>query len=139
MPARKPGSISELKSVTPSVFFSSDVSNPETMSKFYADLEMWAFLGIPPDPDRLAISFHSRGIPSKENKWQGFNVSRYVNHDYDGMVDAAKVERDPVKRASLYIKANDLLWQDSVVIPVVHRFKVAASSHTYGRNQRLGQ
>ena len=45
-------------------------------------------------------------------------------------IDAARVEIDPVKRASLYIKANDLLWQESVLIPVMHRLKVAASSNT---------
>ena len=120
----------ELKSIAPSVFFSSDVGNPETVSKFYADLEMWAFLGIPPDPDRLLMAFHSRSIPNKENKWQGFNVSRYSNRDYDSAVDAAKTEIDPLKRAELYIKANDLLWRDNVVLPVVHRLKVAACSNT---------
>jgi peptide/nickel transport system substrate-binding protein len=53
-----------------------------------------------------------------------------LSQDYDSTIDAARVEIDPVKRASLYIKANDLLWQDTVLIPVVHRLKVAASSNT---------
>ncbi|MGY4439549.1 peptide/nickel transport system substrate-binding protein [Bradyrhizobium sp. LM2.3] len=37
---QKAGIEIELKSVTPSVFFSSDVGNPDTYSKFYADMEM---------------------------------------------------------------------------------------------------
>ena len=40
----------ELKSVVASVFFSSDVANPDTMNKFYADIEMLAFLAVHPIP-----------------------------------------------------------------------------------------
>ncbi len=124
---QKAGIDVELKSIVGSVFFSSDVANPNTMNKFYADIELLAFQSSPPDPDRFLGSLHSRAIPSKDNKWTGFNLSRYINQDYDATIDAARVEVDPVKRASLYIKANDLLWQDTVLIPVMHRLKVAAS------------
>src|SRR4051812_23095448 len=127
---QKAGIDVELKSVLASVFASSDVANPDTMNKFYADIEMLAFLGSPPDPERWLAAFHSRRIPRKENKWQGFNLPRYANQDYDATIDAATVETNPVKRASLFIKANDLLWQDTVLIPVMHRLKVAASSNT---------
>ena len=37
---QKAGIDLELKAVTPAVFFSSDVANPDTATKFYADLEM---------------------------------------------------------------------------------------------------
>jgi peptide/nickel transport system substrate-binding protein len=127
---QKAGIDVELKSILASVFASSDVANPDTMNKFYADIEMLAFLGSPPDPERWLAAFHSRRIPRKENKWQGFNLPRYANQDYDATIDAATVEPNPVKRASLFIKANDLLWQDTVLIPVMHRLKVAASSNT---------
>ena len=39
-------------------------------------------------------------------------------------------ETDPVKRAALYIKANDIMWQDTVFIPVMHRLKVEAAANT---------
>ena len=126
---QKAGIDVELKSILASVFASSDVANPDTMNKFYADIEMLAFLGSPPDPERWLAAFHSRRIPRKENKWQGFNLPRYANQDYDATIDAATVETNLVKRASLFIKANDLLWQDTVLIPVMHRLKVAASSN----------
>ena len=38
---QKAGIEIELKSVTASVFFSSDVGNPDTYSKFYCDIEMY--------------------------------------------------------------------------------------------------
>ena len=39
-------------------------------------------------------------------------------------------ELDPVKRAAFYIKANDIMWQDTVVIPVLHRLKVGAATNS---------
>ena len=46
------------------------------------------------------------------------------------IVDAAENEIAPVKRAALYIKCNDLMWQETVFIPVMHRIKVGASANT---------
>jgi peptide/nickel transport system substrate-binding protein len=83
-----------------------------------------------PDPAQHMRRYHSRFVATKENKWQGTNFPRWVDADYDATVDAAENETDPVKRASLYIKSNDLLWQETVVIPVMHRIKVGASSNT---------
>src|SRR5271166_6126881 len=50
---QKAGIEMELKSVTPSVYFSSDLANPDTTRKFYADLQMFT-VGSPsfPDPGR---------------------------------------------------------------------------------------
>jgi len=42
---------------------------------------------------------------------------------------AAEHEMDPVKRAALFIKMNDLVIQNVVVIPVVARPAVAAVSN----------
>ena len=60
----------------------------------------------------------------------GQNFPRWINPEFDKAVDAADNETDPVKRAALYIKCNDLMWQDTVVIPVMHRLKVQACSNT---------
>ncbi|UVO30650.1 peptide ABC transporter substrate-binding protein [Bradyrhizobium arachidis] len=120
----------ELKSVVASVFFSSDVANPDTYTKFNADIELLASLSTQPDPERRMRAFHSRYIPSKASKWQGFNIPRYASRDYDAVIDDAEVEIDPVKRAALFVKANDILWQDTVLIPVIHRMRVAACSNT---------
>jgi peptide/nickel transport system substrate-binding protein len=127
---QKAGIDVELKSVVASVFFSSDVGNPDTYAKFYADLEMFQIPMTQPDPAQHMRRYHSRFVATKENKWQGTNFPRWANAEYDATVDAAENETDAVKRASLYIKSNDLLWQETVVIPVMHRIKVGASSNT---------
>lgn len=127
---QKAGIDIELKSVVASVFFSSDVGNPDTFLKFYADMEMLQIPMTQPDPAQLMRRFHSRYVAAKENKWQGQNFPRYRNPDYDAAIDAADNEVDPLKRAAFYIKANDVLWRDTVFIPVMHRLKVEASSNT---------
>ena len=127
---QKAGIDVELKSVVASVFFSSDVANPDTYAKFYADIEMFQIPMTQPDPAQHMTRYHSRNVASKENKWQGQNFPRWVNKEYDAAIDAAETEIDPVKRAALYIKANDLMWQDTVFIPVMHRVKVGASANT---------
>ena len=127
---QKAGIDVELKSVVASVFFSSDVGNPDTYAKFYADIEMFQIPMTQPDPTQHMRRFISANVTTKENKWQGQNFPRYVNKEYDALVAAAESEVDPVKRASLYIKANDLLIQDTVFIPVQHRLKVEAAANT---------
>jgi len=127
---QKAGIDIELKSVVASVFFSSDVANPDTYSKFYSDIEMFQIPMTQPDPAQHMRRFHSRFVATKENKWQGRNFPRWVNKDFDAAIDAAEAEVDPVKRAALYIKANDIMWQDTVMIPVQHRLKVGAASNS---------
>jgi peptide/nickel transport system substrate-binding protein len=118
----------ELKSVTASVFFSSDVANPDTYSKFYCDLQMYTTTMTQPDPEIFMDQYCSWLVASKENKWQGRNISRWVNAEYDKTYKAAQSELDPVKRAALFVRLNDLVIENRVVIPVVARPRVAAIS-----------
>jgi peptide/nickel transport system substrate-binding protein len=127
---QKAGIEVELKSVVASVFFSSDVGNPDTYGHFYADIEMFQIPLTQPDPTQYMRRWHSRFVATKENKWQGLNFPRYVSAHYDAAIDAAESETDPLKRAAAYIKCNDILWQDTVFIPVMHRLKVSAASNT---------
>jgi peptide/nickel transport system substrate-binding protein len=127
---QKAGIDLELKSVVASVFFSSDVGNPDTFPKFYADIEMFQIVMTQPDPVLHMRRYHSREVATKENKWQRQNFPRWVNKEYDAAVDAAETEIDPLKRAAYYIKCNDLMWQDTVAVPVMHRLKVGAANNT---------
>jgi peptide/nickel transport system substrate-binding protein len=118
----------ELKSVTASVYFSSDVANPDTYTKFYTDIQMYTTTMTQPDPETFMNQFTSWEVATKENKWQGRNITRWQNEEYDKAFRAAEGELDPVKRAALFIRMNDLVCQNQVVIPVVYRPRVAAIS-----------
>jgi peptide/nickel transport system substrate-binding protein len=125
---QKAGINLELKSVIASVYFSSDVANPDTTRKFYCDLQMYAVIMREPDPGTFMRQFVSSEIASKNNKWQGRNVARWRNDEYDRAFHAAEVELDPLKRAALIIKMNDLIVEDCTVIPIVNRRWVAVMS-----------
>ncbi len=123
---QKAGIEVELKSVTASVFFSSDVANPDTYTKFYCDLQMYTTTMPQPDPETFMNQFCSWEVSSKENKWQGRNITRWRNDEYDRTYRAAQGELDPVKRASMFIRMNDLVVENQAVIPVVYRPRVSA-------------
>jgi peptide/nickel transport system substrate-binding protein len=125
---QKAGIDVELKSVTASVFFSSDVANPDTYSKFYCDIQMYTTTMTQPDPEVFMNQFTSWEVATKENKWQGRNITRWRSDEYDKAFRAAEGELDPVKRSALFIRMNDLACGDQAVIPVVYRPRVAAIS-----------
>jgi peptide/nickel transport system substrate-binding protein len=111
----------EIKTVTASVFFSSDVANPDTYGKFWADIQMYANSGRAPDPERFMQWFVSWEACSKANKWLGQNRGRWLNEEYDRLYKAAENELDPVKRVAMFIRMNDLACGDVAVIPAAYR------------------
>jgi peptide/nickel transport system substrate-binding protein len=123
---QKAGIDIEVKAVTASVFFSSDVANPDTYPHFYTDLQMYNNGPQQPDPEVFLRQFLLAEVAAKENKWQGRNITRWTNKDYDEIHKAAQLELDPVKRAAMFIKLNEMVVNNQVVIPVVARPVVTA-------------
>jgi len=124
--AGKAGIDMEIKSVTASVYFSSDPANLDTYPHFSTDIQLYTTPMTQPDPELFMNAFTSWEVSSKENKWQGRNITRWRNEEFDKLYKAAEGEMDPVKRAAMYIKMNDLTIQNVVVIPVVLRPRVRA-------------
>jgi peptide/nickel transport system substrate-binding protein len=122
--AQKAGIDLELKSVSASVFFSSDVANPDTYGKFWADMQMYTTTMTAPDAERFMDQFISAEASQKSNKWAGRNITRYQNPEYDKLAASAKQELDPVKRAATYIKMNDMVVNEWIVIPLISRPRV---------------
>ena len=122
--AQKAGVDIELKSVTASVFFSSDVANPDTYTKFYCDIQMYTTTQTQPDPGVFMQQYISTEISNKDNKWQGRNIVRWKNDAYDKLHAASVNELDPVKRAALFIQMNDLICGDNVIMPLIYRAQV---------------
>jgi peptide/nickel transport system substrate-binding protein len=127
--AAKVGIEIEIKSVVASVFFGSDAANPDNYPHFYADLQMLTEGPTQPDAQYFMNRFTSWEIASKANKWQGRNVTRWRSDEYDRLYRAADEEMDPVKRAAMFVRMNDLVIQNVVTIPVLWRNGVSASTH----------
>jgi len=133
--AAKAGIEMEIKSVTASVYFSSDVANPDTYSHFYTDIQMYTTTMTQPDPEQFMRQFLTEEVASKDNKWQGRNITRWRNDEFDKLHKASESELDPVKRAAMFIRMNELVIQNVVVIPVVFRPRVAAVANTLRAEQ----
>ena len=72
---QKAGIDVELKSVTASVFFSSDVANPDTYTKFYCDIQMYTTTMTQPDPETVHEPVHLVG-----GRHQGEQVAGPQHH-----------------------------------------------------------
>jgi peptide/nickel transport system substrate-binding protein len=121
---QKAGIDLELKSVTASVFFSSDVANPDTYPKFWTDMQMYTTTMTAPDAQRFMDQYTSGEISQKANKWQGRNICRWVNPEYDALFHSGENELDPVKRAAIFIKCNDMVVNDHIIVPLISRPRV---------------
>ena len=125
---QKAGIDLELKSVVGSVFFSSDVGNPDTYGKFWCDMQMYTTTMTQPDPERFMDQYLKREVSAKANKWNFRNISRWTSDEYEKTYAAAEAELDPVKRTAMFIKLNDLPVKDHYIIPLISRPRVRGVS-----------
>jgi len=59
--------------------------------------------------------------PLPQERCHSSNLTRWRNEEYDRLWRVAETELDPVKRAAQFIRMNDLVVQNVVVIPVFVR------------------
>jgi peptide/nickel transport system substrate-binding protein len=115
----------QLKQVDAGIFFDSAAGNDQNASHFFNDLEMYTNNAGTPYPVGYMSSWYGgkdlSNIAQKSNDWSGLNESRWHNDDYDAMFDSLGSETDPEKAAETFIKMNDLLIDDVVIVPLVQR------------------
>jgi peptide/nickel transport system substrate-binding protein len=112
----------QLRAIDAGVFFSSDVGNPDTAAKLFADVEMFTTGNDFPDPTNfLDGNYTCANIAQKSNQWKLNNYHRYCNPEYDAVIAELKKTTDDAKRKELIVKANDMLVNDVVIIPLVAR------------------
>ena len=122
----------ELRNIDGSVFFGGNVASPDTFQKFYADVEMYANNFDGTDAEAYMGNWGCSKIPSPDNQWQGENMPRYCSKEYDKLVAQMAKTGDINKRAELAKAMNDKLMQEYIIIPLVHRGRVSATSNTLG-------
>ena len=123
----------ELRNVSASVFFGGDAGSPDTFQKFYADVEMYANNFDGTDPENYLAEHACDKIPRPETQWQGTNMNRYCNAEYDKLVKEMTSTAGVEKRAVLAKRLNDMLTKDSfVVVPLVDRGRISAHANSMG-------
>lgn len=120
----------ELRNIAANVFFGGDPASPDTFQKFYADVQMYTNNFDGTDPEKYMAGWMCDKIPSPATGWQGENIVRYCNPEYDKLVvelgKTAKIE----DRAVIAKKLNDMLTNDVAQIPLIHRGNVSSHSVT---------
>lgn len=123
----------ELKNIDASVFFGGDAGSPDTFQKFYADVEMYANNFDGTDPEQYMAQYMCSKAPSPKNQWQGENVTRYCNPEYDKLVKELGQTGELAKRAEIVKKLNNMLTVDSyTVLGLVDRGRVSGEANTLG-------
>ena len=122
----------ELRNISASVFFGSDPGSPDTYQKFYADIEMYANNFEGTDAEAYLGSWRCGQHPRPDTQWQGSNMPRFCSEEYDAQLAALAEAGDPAVRARLSKSMNDMLMQNYVMIPLVHRGRASAHSNSLG-------
>lgn len=122
----------ELRNINASVFFGSDPGSDDTFQKFFADIEMYTNNFDGTDPESYMANWACEQAPRPETQWQGNNMPRYCSEAYDALVAEMATTGGIEERARLAKAMNDMLMQEYVIIPLVHRGRNAAHSNTLG-------
>lgn len=122
----------ELRNIDGGVFFGADPGSPDTLQKFYADIEMYANNFDGTDPEKYLGDWVCSEIPRPESQWQGGNTSRMCIEAYDELHAKMGETAGAEGRAEIAIELNDMIVDSGSFIPLVHRGRVSAKSNTLG-------
>ena len=126
----------ELKDIDAGDFFGGDPTNPDTVGRFYADIQMYTS-GPGIDPQGYLSGWRTSEIARAENDWGRGNVPRWFSPTYDAVYK--ELEDAPLGpgREDLIIELNDLLVQNYVLIPLVNRATVSSAVSNRLKGVRL--
>jgi len=125
----------ELRDTDAAVYFGGDPASPDTLGKFYADVQMYTSGNDSPDPQTYMATWlcsNGTNIASKASNWLGQNVERWCSPDYDALWQKFSTTSDPNQRAELGKQLNDMLAQNYVNLPLVYRALPSAWVNTLG-------
>jgi peptide/nickel transport system substrate-binding protein len=123
----------ELRNLDASVYFGGDPGSPDTFQRFYSDVEMYANNFDGTDPESYLAQHTCDKAPKPESQWQGENINRFCDPEYDKLVAELGRTGELEKRGEIAKKLNDMLTKDSyVIVPLVDRGRVSAHATSLG-------
>lgn len=120
----------ELRSIDGGVFFGADPGSPDTLQKFYADVEMYANNFDGTDAEKYLGDWVCAEFPRPETQWQGGNTSRFCSEEFDALHAKLGEAAGAEERAAIIIQLNDMISDSASFIPLVHRGRVSSKSNT---------
>jgi peptide/nickel transport system substrate-binding protein len=137
------GVATELKNIDAGVFFGGDPASPDTLGKFYADVQMFTNGPDNTDPQTYLAGWLCDdggriNVANSANQWLGNNTERWCSPEYDAKFAELRAATDPAQRAAIAIELNDMLAQNYVNLPLIFRASVSAHSNALGGVQING-
>jgi peptide/nickel transport system substrate-binding protein len=122
----------ELRNISGSVFFGGDPGSPDTFQKFYADVEMYANTFNGTDPQSYMGNGLCDKAPTPASQWQGENISRFCDAEFDAIHAELSATADMGKRVELAKQLNTIIMEKGGMIPLVHRGRLSGKANTLG-------
>ncbi len=122
----------ELRNVDAGVFFGADPGSPDTLQKFFADVQMYANNFDGTDPEKYYGDWICAEIPRPETQWQGGNTSRFCSEEFDALLGEMGETAGPEARGEMSVRLNDMIVNSSSYIGLVDRGRVSAKSNALG-------
>ena len=125
----------ELRDVDAGVFFGGDPASPDTLGKFYMDVQMFTNGNDSTDPQNYLAGWQCLGgenIANRANNWLGENNERWCSEEYDALWQTFAATVDPTERMEVAKQLNDMLAQNYVNLPLVFRASPSAWVDTLG-------
>ncbi|MCO5225510.1 MAG: peptide ABC transporter substrate-binding protein [Thermomicrobiales bacterium] len=114
-----------INAIDAGIFFDSGTGNDQNTNHFYFHTAM---MGIGPHsaiPVEHMVRWYAgedrANIAQKSNNWQGKNISRYYNPDYDAVYNSTKSMLEIDEILDALIEMNDIVINEVVAIPIVNR------------------
>ena len=120
----------ELRNIDSGVFFGGDPASPDTYGKFYADIEMYTNSFEGTDPETYMGNWACGEISGPDNQWLGNNIPRWCHPDYEALIAQMAATAAFEERIVMAKEMNDMLMQNYVMIPLIHRGDVSAYNNT---------
>jgi peptide/nickel transport system substrate-binding protein len=122
----------ELRNIDAGVFFGADPGSPDTLQKFYADVQMYANNFDGTDPEKYLGDWVCSEFPEPESQWQGGNTSRFCTEEFDALHAKMGETAGLEERGKIAIELNDMIVNSPSYIPLVWRGRVSSKSNTLG-------
>ncbi len=125
----------ELRDVDAGVYFGGDPASPDTLGKFYMDVQMFTNGNDSTDPQNYLAGWQcldGANIANRANNWLGENNERWCSEEYDALWQEFAATVDLDERMALASQLNDMLAQNYVNLPLVFRASPSAWVDTLG-------
>jgi peptide/nickel transport system substrate-binding protein len=113
----------QLEQVDAGIYFDASPGTEQNIYHFYWDVNMYQSVPTSTRPIAYMEAWYAgednSNFAQEANQWNAENTQRWANEEFDAAYEQALTEPDPEVLADLFIKMNDLVINNHVIVPLV--------------------